>query len=353
MRLAVALVALVVPALASAAPAPEAAIEVIDRGNAVEVIAHNVKATHTTITPVRSRLEVPVAVIPYVASQAPSQKDATIKEIDFENQSLSVKLNFERPDVKTLAKFAQATQVGDDLHVIIPRAVPAEGATVTLPEPTLPPAIAAKLAEAQKAMAKPEIKVEPKAEPKVEAPIDVKPAIAKTDVDTRPVPKKAIPTVPADDSWSKISIYAAMGLGALGLGAWLLNKKRAVATPTSTIDVIAQRSLGGKAKVMWLAAGTREMIVSVSPQGVRMLGQWKRTGAPNNDVPLPLPEAQTVERSTSGRLLSRAATSPAVSGLIRLRAQTHPAVSHEVATEDVEADAQWAKDLLAATGGRR
>jgi len=117
--------------------------------------------------------------------------------------------------------------------------------------------------------------------------------------------------------------------------------------------VIAQRALGGKAKVMWLAAGTREMIVSVTPQGVRMLGQWKRTGAPNNDFPLPLPEAQMVERSISGRILSRAATSPAVSGLIRLRAQTQPVISQDVATEDVEADAQWAKDLLAATGGRR
>jgi flagellar biogenesis protein FliO len=289
-------------------------------------------------------------VIPYVASQTP--KDATIKEIEFENQSLSVKLNYERPEVKTLAKFAQAVQVGDDLHMIIPRAVPAEGATVTLPEPTLPPAIAAKLAEAQKAMAKPELKPEAKVAPKTEPKTDEpKPAIGKTDIDTKP--KKAIPTVTDDDPWSKISVYAAAGLGALGLGAWLLKKKKGLAVPTQAIDVIAQRSLGGKAKVMWLAAGTREMVVAVTPQSVRMLGQWKRNGAPNNDFSLPLPEAQTIERTTSGRIMPRAATSPAVSGLLRLRAQTQPVISQDVATDDIEADAQWAKDLLAATGGRR
>jgi flagellar biogenesis protein FliO len=333
---------LLIPTLAHAAPEP---LEVIDRGDAVEIVAHNVKATHTTINPVRSRLEVPVAAI---ANASLVPKDATVKEIEFENQSLSVKLNYERNDVKTLAKYAQATQVGDDLHIVVPRKVPVEGEVVKLPEPTLPPALAAKIADAPKLEPKPEPKVEAKVEPA--KPVEQKPAAATT--------KKAIPTVTEDDAMSKLSMYAAAGLAAIGLGVWFLKKKKGMAQPTSTIDVIAQRSLGGKAKVMWIAAGSREMVVAVTPQSVRMLGQWKRAAAGSSEMsivaPGPLPEAQTMDRTPSGRLAyPRAATSPAVSGLLRLRAQTQPVVSQDVATDDVEADAQWAKDLLAATGGRR
>ena len=38
---------LLIPAFAHADP-----LEVIDRGDAVEIVAHNVKATHTTVNPV-------------------------------------------------------------------------------------------------------------------------------------------------------------------------------------------------------------------------------------------------------------------------------------------------------------
>jgi len=363
------LAALLAPAIAHAGPTVPATFEVIDRGDAVEVVAHNVKATHTAINPVRSRLEVSVASIPYTAAIAP--KDVTVREVEFENQSLSVKLNYERNDVKTLAKYAQAIQVGDDLHLLVPRKVPAEGQTVKLPEPTLPPAIAAKLAEAQQAAtkaestpaAKPAIaktetpSVEPTADAKPEIKSEIKPE-AKVEPKPEPKAKKAIPTVSDDDATSKLSMYIAAGLGAIGLGVWLLKRKKGVTATPSTIDVIAQRSLGGKAKVMWIAAGSREMIVAVTPQSVRMLAQWKRAINGGEEIAMPLPAAQQMERTDSGRLASvgpfpRAATSPAVSGLIRLRAQTQNIVNQDVATDDVEADSQWAKDLLAATGGRR
>jgi len=59
--------------------------------------------------------------------------------------------------------------------------------------------------------------------------------------------------------------------------------------------------------------------------------------------------------------------SPAVSGILRLRGRTGqmpaqlpvmtsvptPAISEDVATGDVEADELWAREILAATGGRR
>ena len=53
------------PSVASAEP-NEPSFELRDRGDAVEVIAHNVKATHTIVNPIRSRLEVAIAGRPTI-----------------------------------------------------------------------------------------------------------------------------------------------------------------------------------------------------------------------------------------------------------------------------------------------
>ena len=144
MRLAI-ITLIALPATALADPAPT--FEVLDRGTAVEVIAHNVTMANTAITPIRSRLEVPLVGHPRADKALPT--DATVKVVEFdgnEQRVLSVKLGFERPEVKALAKFAQAIQVGGDVHIMFPRLVPAVGAAIVLPEPTLPAELAAKLA---------------------------------------------------------------------------------------------------------------------------------------------------------------------------------------------------------------
>jgi len=372
MRLA--LFVLLVPSLAAAAP--EVSLEMIDRGDAVEVVAHNVKATHTTVSPVRSRLEVPLAGYPLAKPAQPA--DATVKIIELdggEARSLSVKLNYERADVKALARFAQAIQVGDDLHLIFPRKLPAEGETAKLPEPTLPAAIAAAMPTEPKpkpadakpvATAKAPTPTEQKPS-KPSPPAAAAPATTTEAPATKPEPvptKKApIPTVSSDDdAWSKLAMYAAAGIGALGIGVWMLKKKRAAAAPAQSIDVVAQRSLGGKTKVVWLTAGMREMVVAVTPQNVRMLGQWDRNGdaAPLADdachVPA-LPRATTRRTSRMMTAQPPPSPSPAVDGILKLRRQTGaftvPAVNDEVATDDVEADAAWAREMFSATGGRR
>jgi flagellar biogenesis protein FliO len=346
MRLAV--LALFVPSVALAAP--EITLEMIDRGDAVEVIAHNVKATHTTVTPVRSRLEIPLAGYPMAKPTAPT--DATVKVIELDGgevRSLSVKLNYERNDVKALSRFAQAIQVGDDVHMIFPRKLPTEGETVKLPEPTLPPALAATLAKPEpKSIAKPEPKPVAKPEP---AP----PVVAKIEAPKpEPVPtKKAaqIPTVSDDDASSKLAMYAAAGLAAIGVGVWIMKKRKTAQVATASIDVVAQRSLGGKTKIVWLTAGAREMLVAVTPQNVRMLGQWDKGDAPVGEEPAFAP---AIPRTVTSRMSTQmpAATSPAVDGILKLRRQTGaftvPAVNDEVA-----ADAAWAREMLAATGGRR
>jgi hypothetical protein len=133
----------------------------------------------------------------------------------------------------------------------------------------------------------------------------------------------------------------------------MIKLRKAPPPAASSIDVIAQRSLGAKARIVWLAAGERELVVAVTPQGVRMLGQWRRRGDAGLGVgPIAheprLPEALALPEAPPRP------SSPAVAGILRLRAKTvAPAISEEVATEDGDADALWAREILAATGGRR
>jgi flagellar biogenesis protein FliO len=484
---------LIVAALAAPATADDAApsFELRDRGDTVEVIAHNVKAARTAILPVRSRLEIPIVAGPLARRVVPG--DPTVKLIelasDSAQQMLSVKLGYDKPEVKQLARFAQAIQVGDDLHVLVPRKLPADGVAPKLPEPSNMPSAAAVKAEAaarlsELAKAGEAAKAEPAkpapAAPATPAPAtpapvttelakpvapaapvaDVRPVAAVKPVDppvlgppapaeakpveppaaAKPVaakvepakaePAKAAPlqpqlAAPGDDGWSKISLYAVLGLAAAGAGVWLLRKKQRQLAVPSTIEVIAQRSLGGKARVVWLSAGQREMIVSVTAQQVQMLGQWAKPDAPPLDdaepageradgpdlrgalldklhdrvAPrrqtatleaqrrptgsIPAQRAQTsspAPRRTTGSIpAQRAATnapvgagprratgslpvqpaepalSPAVSGILRLRGRTGQmaAINPEVATGEVEADELWAREILAATSGRR
>jgi flagellar biogenesis protein FliO len=174
---------------------------------------------------------------------------------------------------------------------------------------------------------------------------------------------------PSDDSWSKISLYAALGLAAAGAGIWMMRRRRAQQSPIATIEVVAQRSLGGRARIVWLSAGQREMIVSVAGQQVRMLGQWRKSELPvaHRTEPAtpappatPLPAAHThADARPDGRdEPADKPLSPAVSGILRLRGRTgqfpivEPPRDDDRSTGDVEADAAWAKEILEATGAR-
>jgi len=362
------------PSLALADPAP-VSFELKDRGDAVEVIAHNLKAARTAIAPIRSRLEIPLTEHAFAKPLAPI--DPTVKVVELDGGVLSVKLNFERPDVKTLSRYAQAIQVGPDLHMLVPRHVPADGAIVKLPDPTLPPELAQQIAAvpAPKLIG-PELPPQPK--PTAATTTVAAPAAKSTALPAPaagpPAPPAAAPaqaqdTKPAvaaepDDRWSNFSMYAALGLAAAGCGLWLIKRKKAQQGPMASIEVIAQRSLGGKAKIVWLAAGPREMIVAVTAQQVRMLGQWRKTESgelrQTGSFAAVLPEATAQlaqlegRTSTRDRITSQGFASPAVSGLLQLRAKTQPPpINEDVATGDPEADAAWTREILAATGARR
>jgi LPXTG-motif cell wall-anchored protein len=337
---------LLIIALLAAPAGAEPTLEVIDRGTALEVIAKDVKALRTAVNPTRQRLEVDLVGYPRAKSLSPGNGITSVALAD-NPRVLTVKLPFERTDVKRLARHAQAIQVGNDLHLLFPRTIPGEGQTVQLPEPTIPAALANKLVPVGP---QPPVVEAPKVEAK---PVTPPPAVAPTPVPTRPEAKPLL----AQDTGSSSSkmMYVMGGLCAIALGIWIVKKKRTTQLPTSTIDVIAQRSIGGKAKVVWFAAGTREMIVAVTPQQVRMLGQWKK-----GETPTPmqaLPEMTALRGTTSSEATST--NSPSVQGILKLRARTNSvhlapeALPEDIATGDLDADALWAKEILAATSARR
>lgn len=366
---------LCIPSVALAKPG----FELLDRGDAIEVIARDVTAAHTAVVPKRSRLEIELTGAPIIPPLVPTSRADGVKVIELDGRSprvLSVKVPLDRADVKQLARHARVFQVGPDVHMLFPRAVPADGAVVRLPEPTVTAVAAA-------APVQPVKPIGP------EKPEPTKPAAASTTPPTGaqaaaakpPAPPEAKP--PEKESYLKktepssdLTTYALLGLSAICVGAWFLKRKRATAVPTTSIDVIAQRSLGAKAKVVWLAAGGREMVVAVTPQAVRMLGQWKKPSERSNDQqdyapPSPLPTAHThseprFARATTHNQFPRAQThSSSVAGIMRLRAKTvappieqeiEPAyakLDDDIATGDLDADALWAKEILAATSARR
>jgi flagellar biogenesis protein FliO len=339
----------IVCALTTAASA-EPRFEVLDRENAVEVIAYDVKATSTKISPIRTRLEVPIAPTASIPKLQPSG-EKTIKVVERDHNMLSVKLAFEHPEVVELAKAAQAFQVGDDLHIIVPRDVPVAGKPITLPEPTLPP----ELAEQAAAIAPVPVVTTPRPQP-VAAPEPVVPA---------PVtPAKQKPTVarPAEgSSRTNTFVLGALALVALGCGTWLTRRNRNAAQATSKIDVIAQRALGAKAKIVWLRAGERELLVTVAAQSVQVVTHWPTGESPPARAALPTAFAQAAPE--------QGPASPAVAGILKLRARTNaeqndtvvqPALSGirklRALTQDdanAVADAEWAKEILAATASAR
>lgn len=335
-------------AVAHADPAPR--FEVIDRDGAVEIIARDIKAVSTTIKPVRSRLEVPIAATESIPKLLPAG-DETVRVVELEGRSrrvLSVKLAMERPEVQALAKLAQAIQIGDDLHILVPRELPAAGQTITLPEPTLPPQLAAKAAAIAPV---PTIETKPAA-PRAEtthtpaAGVQT-PATPASPAQTAPATgTKPGPIARAPEPRDNTPILLALTLAAFGSAVWLKrrNGKKPV-EPSNSIEVVAQKSLGAKAKIVWVRAGERDMIVAVSPQSVRTLGQWKRTDAQTASARSPLPEAVThappADRSSS----------PAVAGILKLRART--STNHDMLVDEGAADDAWAKEILAATGARR
>jgi flagellar biogenesis protein FliO len=315
--------------------------QVVDHGDAVEVIAHNLSMKSGSIYPIRSRLEVPLTGAPMASRQF--MQDSTVMQVELDGFALSVKTRLEKPEVHELAKLAKAEQVGNDIHMTFPRhAVLPKPSPSPSPSPTPVPAPAAVSAPAPAPVPAPVPVAAPAPAP---APVA---APAPAPVAKAAPAKLSAPIPPEHRDWSGTGFYAIASLMALGGAAYFMKKKQKTATPAAAIDVIAQRTLGAKAKIVWLAAGQREMIVAVTGTQVRMLGQWPRgtTQAPVAELP-----TATIEQAPP----ERPSLSPSVAGILKLRAATErgrtPTLP-QIPAIDLEdgVDLDWAKEMLTASG---
>jgi flagellar biogenesis protein FliO len=273
------------------------------------------------------------------------------------------------------------TQVGDDIHVMLPRALPVK----VKAEPADEHAAANAAANAANAAAQPAAPPAPAGHAPEAAPAaaDHDPsAAAATAPATNPAPEAAAPDSarplgarpprPASGRW--MLLLGGLAVVALAIVGILRRRKHPTAI-TSRIEVIDSRSIGGKSRVVWLSAGEREFMIAVTPQSARVLGTWRRGEVPtgqraedeeaadglglggHDELPLPPPpRSQPTQplHSLPRRGYPRTGTSPAVDGILRLRGnRTSPDQVDDFASGDTGADEQWARDILAATGGRR
>ncbi len=70
---------------------------------------------------------------------------------------------------------------------------------------------------------------------------------------------------------------------AVGAAAWWRKRKRGSELPAEALELLAQSSLGGRARALWLRADRRNMIVAVTPQAVQVIDRWSQTGDQHDD----------------------------------------------------------------------
>lgn len=341
-----------VAVIAVAAPRAHAApFELHDRGDHVEIVARGWTAVDpSAVVVTRERLELVVAG--GLAAARQSYEDPTVRRVEVrgrEPRLLSIKLRGDHDRVAALAPHTTVTQVDDAIVILIPRAVPRPAAAAPVAAPLLARPAASDVVPATPPPATPSATTPTPpavATAPVAAPSTTAPAAAPSPAPARVRVGGAAATTGAR-WWMLLVGLALVGGG----GALVARRKQKAPVAASRIEVIDSRSLGGKARVVWLGAGDRELVVAVGPQQVRLLGQWRR--APHAlDVSDPADgPALPLARGSATRLAAVPA-SPAVSGILRLRDRPAP-LADDIATGDDEADEQWARDILAATGGRR
>ena len=351
----------VLPVSAAAGPAMPVSVE--DRGDHVAIVLSGARTAAERPEPRGDRLELPL-------EQAPPTieirlEDQTVRKVELRAQppSARVQLRHGSESTRLAAEMAELRQHGDRLEIIVPREpreaararraaaalaaddaaarAPAAPAHPTLPAPAVPATAPAAPAPAHAVAA------EGPAE--VPAQLPARQSVA-LDVDRR-----------RDDSSPFRTILTFAAMAGLVAGAWLWSRrKRAGGGLASPLEILAQVSVGPRARVVWLSAGKREMLISVSEKDVRVLGQWFADGARSVEtIPPPVVAAAASDESGEPRHArlpsARLRTNPSLSGLLRLRDQqagienVDNADNMHDAGEGDEADTEWARQLVAAT----
>jgi Flagellar biosynthesis protein, FliO len=356
------------PALASLAPAlavagPALPISVEDRGEKVAIFLAGARTTAERPQARSDRLELTLEQAPPVIEIRLA--DPTVRKVELRAEPPSVRLTLRHGTESTRlsAEMAELRQTEDGLSIVFPR--DPRGALARRAAEAPAPAAASGAPAAPAAGAS---RVDAAGSAAAPAP-PFAPASASADKSAPGEAAALAPAVPAldksapldraaDDSGSPLGATLTFGaLSGLAAVAWLwLRRKRGARSLTNPLEILAQVSVGPRARVVWISAGRREMLISVSEKDVRVLGQWLADGARAGEAAGPAP-AEEIGEPRLGRLPSaRLRTNPSLSGLLRLRDQ-HASIENGETTggasnadgEGEEPDTEWARQLVAAT----
>jgi flagellar biogenesis protein FliO len=230
-------------------------------------------------------LSAALAVIPV----ADSSDDATFKRVQMSDSGTPrVRIQLHH-SAGTTAKIAAVTRVvaaEDGVHISFPRkealaswtTIAAAHAGPVMEGPAAP---APKAAAVPAAVAGPAAPAASASAPEAAAdPLGASPAAGATQIAPPPASTAAPLALPSSRQSGPPVTSVLFVLGICGAGGLLVlwaRKRRPNAAPEEAIRVLASRSLGGKSKVVLLAAGDREMLLSVSDRGTaKLIGRWRR-----------------------------------------------------------------------------
>ncbi len=353
---------------ASAAAGPSLPVSVEDRGDRVAITLSGVRTTAQRPEPRGDRLELPLDQPPPTMEMR--FDDATVRKVELRTNppSVRVQLRHGSESTRLASEMAELRQHGDSLEIILPRepreAARARRAAAALAaaDATAAPAagIIAPPAAAPRAPVAPAPAPPPASAPAAPVPADAVPADQPAAAPP-PAPSAALDVVRgrdhrSDDSSPLRTVLTFAAMAGLVAGGWLwMRRKRAGGRAANPLEILAQVSVGPRARVVWLSAGQREMLISVSEKDVRVLGQWQADGTRAQTIPPPIAGAAdegTSPEPRNARLPSaRLRTNPSLTGLLRLRDQHAGAESGEsveLPATDSD-DTEWARQLVAAT----
>ncbi len=272
--------------MALAAPS----VRVDDHGDAVAVVVTDASLASERLRNYGDRIDVSLAGAPEGVEL--NFDDRTVKGVDVRGKrpKLSVQLRHGRSSTAAIADAAALRPTADGFALILPRdpeqpnAVAAVAAQLS--EPRMPEAPIAPTAPVAPIATNDEAVVEVTAEASDTAAVT---AAAVESVDS------AAPAAPAAPATKGVSAAAALsteldqqsagGFGMslvltvllLGASAGLVvyaKKKKPLAERPGALEIVASRSVGPKARLVLINAGERELLLSVSDRGARLLSEW-------------------------------------------------------------------------------
>jgi flagellar biosynthesis protein FliO len=350
----------------AAVTAADGAPQVVDHGERVVVVAPGLAPAAAGVHVLGDRIEIDVNPLPGALPAAVTVRsgDATVQKVELvtgDRAKLSLHIRHSQKTTIAIAALTRMRVRKDGFDLDLPRDPKHPGAESVEAETPSVAAAAAAAAVVPAANASPAPAANPTATqtPAAPAPSPDRDATsgpaapAAATIAAAPIPPAApvtaartgSPATPVATAEGASLRGTAVLAGSLVLAAVVLivlaRRRRHASRPAPRIQVVGSQSLGGKTKVVLLAAGKSEMLLSVSDRGARLLARWHRRPEPRGaGADRPLADGYDdagdavpahIDPETSR---GRGASSPAVAGLLRLRRNTP-------ATEE----AAWARDL--------